>query len=132
MIPISSNLAIGGALALTIAAFAGGWQVRSWRCEAAMREYEQAVQAEMDKRQQRYDAVSAQYEAERTNGQQQHTTRVDRINTIYKDRIIPADCAVPDDVRRLLSEAVTSANTDTTGKSGRTLPTATPTPVPAD
>ena len=132
MLPIPSNLAIGGALALTIAAFAGGWQVRSWRCEAAMREYEQAVQAEMDKRQQRYDAVSAQYEAERTNGQQQHTTRVDRINTIYKDRIIPADCAVPDDVRRLLSEAVASANTDTTGKSGRTLPTATPAPVPAD
>lgn len=132
MLPIPSNLAIGGALALTIAAFAAGWQVRSWRCDAAMREYEQAVQAEMDKRQQRYDAVSAQYEAERTNGQQQHTTRVDRINTIYKDRIIPADCAVPDDVRRLLSEAVTSANTDTTSKSGRTLPTAASATVPAD
>lgn len=132
MLPIPSNLVIGGALALTVAAFAAGWQVRSWRCDAALRDYEQAVQAEMDKRQQRYDAVSAQYETERTDGQQQHTTRVDRINTIYKDRIIPADCAVPDDVRRLLVEAVTSANTSTVGKSGSTLPTTAPATVPAD
>lgn len=132
MLPIPSNLAIGGALALTVVAFAAGWQARSWRCDAALHDYEQAVQAEMDKRQRRYDAVSAQYETERTDGQQQHTTRVERINTIYKDRIISADCAVPDDVRRLLAEAVTSANTSTTGKSGSTLPTATPATVPAD
>lgn len=132
MLPIPSNLVIGGALALTAAAFVAGWQVRSWRCDAALRDYEQAVQAEMDKRQQRYDAVSAQYETERTDGQQQHTTRVDRINTIYKDRIIPADCAVPDDVRRLLVEAVTSANTSAIGKSGSTLPTTTPPTVPTD
>lgn len=132
MLPIPNSWLIGGALCVTVLGFAAGWQVRSWRCDAALRDHEQAVQAEMDKRQQRYDAMSAQYEAERTDGQQQHTTRVDRINTIYKDRIIPADCAVPDDVRGLLVEAVASANTDATGKSGSTLPTATPAPVPAD
>ena len=132
MLPIPNSWLMGGALGVTVLGFAAGWQVRSWRCDAALRDYEQAVQAEMDKRQQRYDAVSAQYEAERTNGQQQHSTRVDRISTIYKDRIIPADCAVPDDVRGLLVEAVTSANTDATGKSGNTLPAATPATVPTD
>jgi len=132
MLPIPNSWLIGGALGVTVLGFAAGWQVRSWRCDAALRDYEHAVQAEMDKRQHRYDAMSAQYEAERTNGQQQHTARVDRINTIYKDRIIPADCAVPDDVRGLLVEAVTSANTDASGKSGSTLPTATPATVPAD
>lgn len=132
MLPIPNNWLIGGALGVTVLGFAAGWQVRSWRCDAALRDYEQAVQAEMNKRQERYDAMSAQYETERTNGQQQHTTRVDRINTIYKDRIVPADCAVPDDVRRLLIEAVTSANADTSSKPGSTLPTATTATVPAD
>lgn len=132
MLPIPSSWLIGGALGVTVLGFAAGWQVRSWRCDAALRDYEQAVQAEMDKRQQRYDAVSAQYETERTDGQQQHTTRVDRISTIYKDRIVSADCAVPDDVRRLLVEAVTSANADAIGKSGSILPDATPAPVPTD
>ena len=132
MLPIPSNIRIALAAGVALASFAAGWQVRSWRCDAALRDYEQAVQAEMDKRQQRYDAVSAQYETERTDGQQQHTTRVDRISTIYKDRIVSADCAVPDDVRRLLVEAVTSANANVTGKSGSTLPDATPAPVPTD
>lgn len=99
----------GGAGALLAGAL-GGWTVRDWKAdsdalkaeEKAQREYVAVVQSLADQSL-AYEALAQSLRA---------SERADRetIRTIYRDKIIPAECAADPAVARVLSEAVARAN----------------------
>lgn len=112
--------------------FGAGWQVQSWRWSASLLKVERAAVKQERRQQATVDQQSTNYETERSHDVQQQIVYQDRIRTIYKDRVIPGECAAPDDVVRVLTEAVAGANTRATGQSGGELPTAPASPEPAD
>lgn len=108
-----------GAIALIAAAFVLGWTVRSWRCDAAMLKIERATATAAAKMRGQGEASASDYEQDRSAGYAAAYRRQEQARTVYRDRIVPADCAVPDDARRLLSEAVDAANSASARQSGR-------------
>lgn len=100
---IAAALAIGGA-------FSAGWQVRAWKCEAAQTKALKAQQIAFQKQLAQQQDESEQYEQERGAAREDSRERETEVRTIYKDRIVPGECAVPDDARRVLEQAVTDAN----------------------
>lgn len=111
------TIAIGAALALT--AFGAGWKLRDWRCDAAVLKIERANAKASARMQDQADTAASDYETDRGQTYADSNIRQERIRTIYRDRPMRSDCAVPDDARRLLVEAVESANTGATGESRR-------------
>ena len=106
-------------LAIAAASFAGGWQVRGWRCDAALLKVERAAEKDRARMQARVETAATDYETDRSAGYADAQAREVRVRTIYRDRPIRSDCALPDDARRVLDEALTAANSGTTGQSGR-------------
>lgn len=102
-------LAVG--LGLVLGAFGMGWKVRAWRCDAAILEAERAAEAQRARMQARVETSATDYETDRSEAHVASYERQDRVRTIYRDRPVRSDCAVPDDARRVLSEAVRAANT---------------------
>jgi hypothetical protein len=96
---------------LVLGAFSMGWQVRSWKCSATLLKAEQAAAKTGARLRDQAHASANEYEHDRRAGYEESYRRQEQIRTIYKDRIIRSDCAVPDDARRVLSEAVDAANT---------------------
>jgi hypothetical protein len=92
--------------------------------EAAEKAAEKAYEAETTRR----ATIGAAYEREASNAAQITTLREREIRTIYRDIEVPAECAVPDSVRIVLSEAVASANAAASGEPVGGLPPATPSP----
>lgn len=91
-------------------AFLGGWTVNGWRWEAkqadALREQQAAFQRQLAKQ---HD-IATNYEQGRETARVEYVTREGQVREIYREVEVPAECAAPDSVRSLLSEAVTSAN----------------------
>lgn len=111
--------AYAAAAAVTFAAgFGTAWKVQGWRCDADKAE---AI-AEADRlraaNQAMADRLSASYEQEKQDADVADHGREVQIRTIYRDRPVSADCAVPDSVRSVLEKAVASANSRATGQSG--------------
>ena len=111
------GLAVG--LALVLGAFGMGWQVRGWRCDAALLKVERAAEQDRARLQAQVETAATDYETDRSAGYADAQAREVRVRTIYRDRPIRSDCALPDDARRVLDEALTAANSGTTGQSGR-------------
>lgn len=111
------GLAIG--LALVLTAFGAGWQVRAWRCDAALLAVAEANARATARMQDEANAASTEYEQDRSNGYAASQDRQERVRIIYRDRPVSGDCAVPDDARRVLDEAVRAANSGATGQPGR-------------
>lgn len=107
------------AIALIAAAFVLGWTVRGWRCDAAVLKTERATEKAAGEMRRQGESSAVGYEQDRSAGYADAYARQERVRTIYRDRIVRSDCAVPDDARRVLSEAVDAANTTSTSKSGR-------------
>ena len=101
-----------------------GLKAKVERHEAAARAARDAYKAETQRR----AAVATDYEREASNAAQVHTIREREIRTIYQDVPVPAGCAVPDDVRRVLSEAVAAGNAAATGEPVQPVPSASPAP----
>lgn len=93
---------------------------------------EKAAQAAYEAETTRRATIGTAYEREASNAAQIATVREREIRTIYRDIEVPADCAVPDDAYRVLSEAIAAANAAAAGEPVGPLPTATDTPGPAD
>ena len=111
-------LAIGLAV-LMAGAFGTGWKVRSWRCDAALLEAERATDKARAALQEAVNDAAASYEQDRSEGHAASYTRQETIRTIYKDRSVNPDCAVLDDARSVLVEAVDAANPTAPGQSRR-------------
>ena len=106
-------------LALVLTAFGAGWQVRAWRCDAALLKQERAAAKALAKAQAQVEASATSYEQDRSQGYVDTVRRQETVRTIYRDRPVHGSCAVPDDARRVLDDAVASANASASGEPRR-------------
>lgn len=101
---------------LAAAMFAGGWEVRGWRCDLAMADYQQARAAEAE--QQRNDsqqiedkqiAVTGQSTKrldDQQSTQQKEIVYVDKQVIKYRDRWRDRDCKLTDDWLQLYNASL--------------------------
>lgn len=122
MNPIPVTWCLAGALAASVAAFGAGWQVRAWRCDAALSEALQQAEKQRAALQAQVELQSTNYEGERADASVDHTTRETTIRTIYRDIAVPADCAVPDAARSVLQGAIDRANARSAGEPVAAVP----------
>jgi hypothetical protein len=111
----------GGAGALLAGAL-GGWTIRDWKADSDALEAEEKAQAQYIAA---VEALADQSLAYETLAQSIRTSeRADRetIREIYRDKIVPAECAVPADAVGLLDNAVRDANAAAAGKPSGELP----------
>lgn len=94
-----------------LAMFALGWTVQGWRCDAAKAKAERAAAKASAQMQAHADDISLDYETDRSQGYAASQDRQERVRIIYRDSPVSDSCAVPDDARSVLVEAVRSANT---------------------
>lgn len=104
-----------------------GMKAKVARAEAAEIAARAAYKAEARRR----ATIGTEYEREAANDRAVATIREREITTIYRDIPVPAECAVPDDVRRVLAEAVAASNSSTTGQLGGELLDPADAPEPA-
>lgn len=112
-----------GAGSLLVGALAG-WTVRDWKADS---EALKAKNEAFTQYRALTDALADQSLAYETIAQSLRTAeRRDRetIREIYRDKVVPAECAADPAVGRVLSEAVARANTAIARQSGGTLPPA--------
>lgn len=89
------------------------WQVQEWRHTARQADALRAQQKAFERQLAKANDISAEYETSREADRVETRTRETTLREIYRDVEVPANCGAPDSVRRLLSESVTSANSDT-------------------
>ena len=102
---------------------ASGYKVRDWQCDAAYAKALEKAEKSQVKKQEVVDDVSQTYESQRDQANVVATERTHTIREIYKTvPAIPADCAAPDALRRLLESSVRDANAASSGKPSVELP----------
>jgi len=116
---IRGAIAVALGLALAFTAWrADGLSDQVTRYRAAEQAAQAAYRAERDRR----ATIGTNYEREASNAAQTHTIREREIRTVFRDVLVPAECAAPDAVRVVLSEAVIAANSAASGQPGGTVP----------
>jgi hypothetical protein len=110
---------------------ASGYTIRDWQCDAAYAKTLEKAEKLRVKQQKVLDDVSQTYESKRDQANVVATERTNTIREIYKTApAVPADCAAPDAVRRLLESGIRDANAAATGKpSGEVSDTSSPTNI---
>ena len=119
----------GGALALGIS-FGAGWKVRAWKCDAALVAAVKVGVKETKEQQDAVHAVAAQHAQETDDAAQATQVRQLEIRTIYKDRVVAADCEPPADALGVLDRGIEAATARAGGKPGPIMPSRTTTPDP--
>jgi hypothetical protein len=114
-------LAIGGAAAL-LTGFVGGWQVRDWKCQAAQAEALEQADQQRDRLQRQVEDQATRHERDRADASRRAADHLQSYRTVYRDRLVPGDCAGPDDARRVLERAVADANAQAAGEPGGAVP----------
>ena len=111
-------LLYGGAAALVFAG-AAGYKVRDWQCDAATaKAISKAIDQERNARNV-VDEKGRDFETAKDNADELGATRATDIRMVYREVAAPpSDCAVPDNVVRLLQGGVDSANAAASGESG--------------
>lgn len=117
--------AAAGAL---LAGFAGGWTVRAWKCDAALAGAMQAAEKQRQQYQDRMAEHAIQFEEQRDDAANASTARERGIRTIYRDKVVPADCAADPGARGLLAHGVERANGAARGEPVAPLPGVTVAP----
>lgn len=102
-----------GALALGIAT---GWSVRDWKSDADQLSAMESANRQREKMQEKVDALSLGYEADRSIADSNSIIRQTELRTIYRDIPTPSNCAAPDAARSLLQDSVDEANARLAGK----------------
>ncbi|EJL34463.1 hypothetical protein [Novosphingobium sp. AP12] len=122
MNPIPLGWCLAGAAGTALLGAFGGWTVSDWRHDSkALDALADATKAANDSAA-HMRAQGDLYEKDRQDDQSQSTVRESRINTIYHDIGIPADCAVLDAAGSVLYDAIGAANARRTGESASGLP----------
>ncbi|QSR16086.1 hypothetical protein [Novosphingobium sp. KA1] len=122
-IPITWCLAGAGATALLCAW--GGWTVNDWRHDSKALAAVETAAKKLDAARATVDRAATAYEQEKPIAAAQSSVRESTLREIYKDRPVPADCAVPDAARSVLDNAVGAANARAAGQPAAALPAAT-------
>jgi hypothetical protein len=119
---IPASIKLAGTVAVAALIFGAGWTANDWRHDSkALAALADATKAANDSAAY-MRAQGDAYEKDRQDDQTQSTVRESTINTIYRDRPVPADCAVPADAGSVLDEAIAGANARRTGQPGSGLP----------
>ena len=128
MLPIPPWAYAGAALLSIGGGFVAGWKVQGWRCEAAQAEALREAAAALDKANRDIAEISTHYEQERADAQAINFDRQEQVRTIFRDRVVPADCAAPADARRLLEQGVSEVNAAVAGEPRAAVPAASAAP----
>lgn len=101
---------------LAAAMFAGGWEVRGWRCDTAMAEYQLASAAEAEQQRNTSQQIEAKQIAvteqstkrldDQQAAQQKETVYVEKQVIKYRDRWRDRDCKLTDDWLQLYNESL--------------------------
>ena len=128
MNPIPVTWCAAGALGALALGALGGWTVRDWQRDSeALASLEASVKA-LDQSREQIDRAASTFEQERADAATKTTIRENTIREIYKDRPVPADCAVPDAATRVLDDAIADANARASGQPASALRAAPATP----
>lgn len=111
-----------GAIGLAAVGFGAGWQVREWRCDAAVAEVLKDAVKAGDEAEADVAAAATDYEDIRANITESAVTERTVVREIYRDIEVPADCAVDPAARGVLDAARNRANAATSGELGERLP----------
>lgn len=115
--PVYGYIAAGAALV----SFTAGWTINGWRYKGReAKAVEQAYKAR-DEANARANNLAADYEIVRAALDDRSAETITKIRTVYRDRKISADCAIPAGAASLLNDARSSANAAITGQSGGTV-----------
>ncbi len=98
-----------GGVALLVGAF-GGWQVRSWRCEAQVAKIEREAVAAQEAARAQMETAATDYEVLRAGNETAQVRTQTQIREVYRNVPVSADCTVPDSVVGLLDRAREAAN----------------------
>ena len=108
----------------------GGWVVRDWKADSDELAEERATLALREKQQDKVDTSAVEYEHVRVIMEPLQTEVRNTIREVYRDRKVPAVCAVTADGHRVLDTAITATNAAIAGKLETGLPADIPTPRP--
>jgi hypothetical protein len=111
----------GGAL---LAGALAGWTVRDWKADSDEAEAERKAFTQYTAMTEALADASLSYEVLAQNIRTSERKDRETIREIYRDKIIPAECAVPADAVSLLDNAIERANAATSRQFGGTLPDA--------
>lgn len=129
MIPLWGYIGAGG-LAIGLLT---GWTARDWKADADTLKATRAAEKREDQARAAVWDRADQRERDREQNQTQLVRDSHTIREIVKNGPpIPADCAGSADLRRVLDDAVTSANADAARQSGKPLPADPGASRPAD
>jgi hypothetical protein len=118
---LNPRLIAGAAgLSLIVGAF-GGWQVRGWRCDAAMAKIEREAVAAQEAMRAQQEAAATEYEGFRAGNETAQVRTETKIREVYRNVPVPADCAVHPDAVRLLDDAREAANGAASGEPDGTV-----------
>ncbi|WP_288806374.1 hypothetical protein [uncultured Novosphingobium sp.] len=131
MNPIPVTWCLAGAGAAALLGAWGGWTVNDWRHDSQALSNMEAAVKKLDAARAAIDRTATTYEQEKQDASIQSTVRESTIREIYKDRAVPADCAVPDAARSVLDNAVDAANARASGQPASAVPGAAQAATPA-
>lgn len=122
--PLSGYIGAGALLAGLL----GGWTVRDWKADSdeakakdrAFVQYQALTETLADQ--------SLAYEVLAQSLRAGERRDRETIREIYRDKIVPSDCAVPSAAVGVLSEAVTRANSAASGELIGPMPAPSPAP----
>lgn len=116
--PVYGYIAAGAALV----SFAAGWTINGWRYQSRESKALEQAYAARDEANARANNAAADYEIVRAALDDRTGEVTTKIRTVYRDRKVSADCAIPAGAASLLNDARSSANAAITGKPGSTVP----------
>ena len=102
--------------------FAAGWTINGWRYKSREAKAIEQAYAARDAANAKANNLAADYEIVRAALDDRSAEVTTKIRTVYRDRKISADCAIPAGAASLLNDARSSANAAITGKPSSALP----------
>jgi len=127
-LPWAGAIAAGALLA----GIGTGYKVAGWRCAASMTEALQEAENQRAAMQAKADTAAIQYEATRNDNASQTRDTATAVRTVYRDRLVAADCAVDPAARSLLQRRIDQHNAHNSGGPESILPANSDTARPAD
>ena len=114
--PIGFVVAVAAMLSFT-----AGWTINGWRYKSREAKAIEQAYAARDAANAKANNLAADYEIVRAALDDRSTETTTKIRTVYRDRKISADCAVPAGAASLLNDARNATNAAVTGKLGSTV-----------
>lgn len=105
-----TRIEIGVILALCVALFMGGWEVRGWRDKAAQEAKAEAMVVKMNAIELQAQADAATYEQQRAAAGQTIKKLNKQMETYRAKNSIPADCFIPADGMLAVTSAVKASS----------------------